>query len=178
MIDMLIVFYMFLALFSLMGAMRGWAKELLVIFSVVMALAFINVVETLIPVLSPFIVSNPKIQYWFRIITVILIAFFGYQSPRISRLAKASERRERVQDFLLGLILGIVSGYMIVGTLWFYLDAAGYYPIMKYVVAPPKDLGVGIQSAIHFLPPAWLGTTPNIYITVVVIAIFIIVVFV
>lgn len=36
MISILSVFWMFVILFGLIGAMRGWAKELLVIFSIVL----------------------------------------------------------------------------------------------------------------------------------------------
>ena len=38
MISILSAFWMFVILFGLIGAMRGWAKELLVVFSVVLAL--------------------------------------------------------------------------------------------------------------------------------------------
>jgi hypothetical protein len=59
-----------------MGAMRGWAKEMLVIFSVVLALAFIVVLETYIPYVNEFLSTNPDIQIWVRIIVVIGFAFW------------------------------------------------------------------------------------------------------
>ena len=71
MISILVVFYLFIFLFAVMGAMRGWAKELLVIFSVILALAFIAMLETLIPVVGPFVTSNPNFQFWMDIIEVV-----------------------------------------------------------------------------------------------------------
>ncbi|MBN2550573.1 MAG: CvpA family protein [Anaerolineales bacterium] len=178
MISILLVFYLFLFFFAVMGAMRGWAKELLVIFSVIFGLALINVMETLVPVLSPFINSNPNIQFWLRIGSIVVIAFFGYQSPKIARLSKGSERRDKIQDILLGFILGAVSGYMIIGSMWYFVDAIGYTPFLKYVMPGPNDLTVATERMIKLLPPLWLGSTPNIYIAVVLIAVLIIVVFV
>lgn len=180
MISMLIVFYMFVALFATIGAMRGWAKELLVIFSVILALAFISVVELLIPVLGPFITSNPVFQFYFRVTVVVVLSFFGYQSPRIARLAKAAEKRDRIQDLLLGMIMGAISGFMVVGTIWSFAHAAGYPVFTDYMTAPVPG-GPGGDAAlriIRVLPPVWLGKPPNIYIAVVLAFIFVIAVFV
>jgi hypothetical protein len=181
MIAMNIIFYMFIFLFALIGAMRGWAKELLVIFSVVLALAFISVIETLIPFLAPFVTSNPVVQFYLRITIVIVIVFFGYQSPRFTRLAKATERKDRIQDILLGLILGAISGYMVYGTIWSFAQAASYPLIFDYVILPGGPQVPGGEASlrlIKWLPPVWLGKPPNIYIAVVLAFIFVIAVFV
>jgi len=180
MMSLLVVFYLFVFLFAVIGAMRGWAKEMLVIFSVILALAFISVIELLIPVLGPFITSNPVLQYYIRIGVVIILVFFGYQSPRIARLAKASEKRDRIQDVLLGFIMGAVSGYMVVGTIWYFANVANY-PLLENYVIPPSQQVAGGDAAlrlIRVLPPVWLGKPPNIYIAVVLAFIFVIAVFV
>jgi len=180
MISMNIIFYMFIFFFALIGAMRGWAKEVLVIVSVILALAFISVIETLIPVLAPFITSNPVVQCYIRITIVIVIVFFGYQSPRFTRLSKSSERKDRIQDVMLGFILGAVSGFMIVGTIWYFAHTAGYPLIMDYVIIPSEQVPGGEASLklIKLLPPIWLGKPPNIYIAVVLAFIFVIAIFV
>jgi hypothetical protein len=176
MIGLVIVFFMFLGLFAFIGSMRGWAKELLVIFSVILALAIISVMENLMPVLGPFLKSNPVIQYWVRIGTVLIMTFFGYQSPRINRLAKASEKRDRIQDALLGLFMGLLSGYFVVGTLWSFSNTAGYPGLNEYITAPPANLADVTASVLKILPPMWL-VEPWIYIAVVLAFIFVIVVF-
>jgi uncharacterized membrane protein required for colicin V production len=180
MIAMLIVFYMFLATFACIGAMRGWMKELLVIFSVIVALSFIAVIENLFPVIGPFLKENPSIQYWVRVIIVLTLVFFGYQSPRFSRFSKSVEKRERIGDTLLGLIMGLLSGYFVVGTLWSFSNSAQYPMIAKYinVEATPANILETTQRVINLLPPVWLGKPPLIYIAVVLAFVFVIVIFV
>ncbi len=69
MIAMVTVFGMFLFLFGLIGAVRGWAKEMLVIFSVILALAAISLVEDLLGFENTLFKNNLNLQYWFRTIT-------------------------------------------------------------------------------------------------------------
>ena len=178
MVSMLFVFYVFIVMFALIGSMRGWAKEILVIFSVIIALALIAVLEKRIPVVNTFINSNPNLQLGVRVLAVVLVAFFGYQSPKFTRLGKVADRRERVQDILLGVILGMISGYMIVGTIWYFLHMANYGPFVKYVMPGTPDLMATTDRVIKYLPPTWIGSEPNIYVAVVLIAIIIIAVFV
>lgn len=178
MIAMLVVFYMFLSVFAIMGSMRGWAKELLVVFSVVLALAFIAVLENLLPVVSPMLTSNPTLQYWIRILIVILMTFFGYQSPKFNRLQRATEKRDRIQDLLLGLFMGVISGYFVYGTLWSFANTANYPLMIEYIQQPPPSLAEATQRILNMLPPVWLGEPPMIYIAVVVSFIFVIVVFI
>jgi hypothetical protein len=46
MISLTVLFWVFIILFAIIGAMRGWSKELLVTFSVILALFLIEVLET------------------------------------------------------------------------------------------------------------------------------------
>ena len=67
MIAMVTVFAMFLIMFGLIGAVRGWAKEMLIIFSVILALAAISLVEDLLGFKNTLFKNNLTMQYWFRI---------------------------------------------------------------------------------------------------------------
>lgn len=179
MIALLIVFYLFVALFGVIGSMRGWAKELLVSFSVILALAFVTVLEQFTPFVKEMMATNPVAKFWISVTSLFVITFFGYQSPRIARLSKATERRDRFQDILLGLILGLVSGFMVIGTLWYYSAQAGYYPITKYVSQPnTPELAASTERILNILPPQILAKTPNIFIAVVLGALLVIIVFV
>ncbi len=178
MIAMVLVFYMFLFVFGCIGAMRGWAKELLVIFSIIVALALISVLENLLPVIGPFLKSNPMILYWERTVIVIAMTLFGYQTPKFSRLSKSIEKRDRIQDVLLGIIMGIASGFFVVGTIWSFANAANYPILGDYISAPPGNIADVTQRVLNLLPPVWLGKAPNIYIAVVLSFVFLIVVFV
>jgi hypothetical protein len=177
MIAMLVVFYMFIFVFGLIGSMRGWAKEMLVIFSIILALAFITIIEQVLRPIGNFLASNPNIQFWVRIIIVLLMTYFGYQSPKFSRFAKASERRDRIQDTLLGFFMGLLSGYFVVGTLWSFSNDANYPMLGNFISAAPANISEATQRVLRILPPVWLGQTPLIYVVVVLSFIFVMVVF-
>ena len=123
-------FYCFLVLFAIIGAMRGWAKEMLVTFSAVLALFILTVMETYVsPVTQSFALPGSEAQFWMRFIILILLAFFGYQTPNLPRLSGSTRwARERLQDTMLGIFLGLFNGYLIVGTIWYWLAQAGYQP--------------------------------------------------
>ena len=172
MIAMVVVFGMFLFLFGLIGAVRGWAKEMLVIFSVILALAAISLVEDLLGFKNTLFKSNPNLQYWFRMITVIVMVFFGYQSPSLPRFKTATEKRDRIQDHLLGFIMGVFSGYFVVGTLWSFSSQAQYPFIAPYIQAVPPELSHITDQVLNLLPPMWLDQPTTIFIFVVVAFIF------
>lgn len=49
MVSLSFVFWMYVILFSIIGGMRGWAKELLVTFSVILALTFTTLLDHYVP---------------------------------------------------------------------------------------------------------------------------------
>ncbi|NOY98574.1 MAG: hypothetical protein GXP40_05125 [Chloroflexi bacterium] len=187
MVSLVFVFYMFVTLFAVIGAMRGWAKELLVTFSVILSLAFSQLMEQYVPfvkdiaqrALDPNVIlptPDTRSLFWIRTVILIVLVFFGYQTVNLPRLS-AKAIRERLQDLLLGFVLGGVNGYLVVGSLWFYmfqahypfdtiLDPAGY---PEYADAAAKMIAV--------LPPRLLGV-PGIYFAVIIAFIFVIVVYI
>lgn len=177
MIAIIIAFYACVIFFAVMGSIRGWAKELLVIFSVILALALIAILENLLPVVSATLNANEMLDFWVRVAILMLMTFFGYQSPKIALLSRGAARRDQIQDTLLGLILGAVSGYMIIGSLWYFIDDVGYFP--PYIYPPDNSpLGLSAQRMVEWLPPALLWNGPIIYVAVVLAFIFVIIVFI
>ena len=106
--------------------------------------------------------------------------FFGYQTPNIPRLAASGRfARDRLQDILLGIFLGAVNGYLVFGSLWFFMNDAAY-PFPTVISAPDPVTAAG-QAAIQLvkgLPPMWLGSTPAIYFAVGLCFVFVLVVFI
>jgi uncharacterized membrane protein YfcA len=172
MIAMVTVFAMFLLMFGLIGAVRGWAKELLVVFSVILALAAISLVEDLLGFKNTLFKNNIIWQYWFRTILTVIMVFFGYQSPSLPRFKAATEKRERIQDHLLGFVMGVLSGFFVIGTLWAFSSQA-QYPILKpYIQGVPPELSHITDQVLNLLPPVWLDQPTTIFIFVVVAFIF------
>ena len=179
MVSLIVIFWMFVILFAIIGAARGWARELLVTFSVVLALFLIFVLETNIGLVRRLVVEGePTNRFWFRAVILILLVFFGYQTPNIRAIAGPRFARERIQDVLLGLIIGALNGYLAVGSVWFFLHQAGY-PFPNYFAAAPTPAQAdAITRMIGWMPPDWLMVTPWIYIAVGIAFLFVIVVFI
>ncbi len=179
MISLNVIFWMFVILFGLIGSMRGWAKELLVTFSVILSMFILTVLERFVPFIRDTLpVSAPTSLFWLRVLVLLSLAFFGYQTPNLPKLAGTGRfARERLQDTLLGFFLGSINGYLLVGTIWYFLNDARYpFPI----VLPPdpnSPMGQAALRLLPFLPPHWLGT-PVIYFAVALAFVFILVVFI
>lgn len=175
MMSVVYLFWMYVFLFGVIGAMRGWAKELMVIFSVVTSLAVNLLLEKYIPLVRDLDKSSPSV-FWIRVLILIALVYFGYQTVNISRFASKAAR-ERLQDSLFGAVLGGVNGYLVAGSVLYYNHIANY-PFPK-VISPATDPAIldAINRMMSYMPPRFLGE-PGIYFAVIIILIFIIVVYI
>lgn len=174
MLSISLVFWIFIVTFALIGAMRGWAKEVVVSVSMILVLFIIQIVQTYIPPVSRLLASNDAqtaTPFCFWSLLVILFALFGYHIPRVHKMAgtKLTTSRDRFQDWLLGCIIGACNGYLLIGTIWFYLDMAGY-PFAN--MSAPEN-----RTLIAWLPPAWLNV-PTIYFAVAIAFTIVVIVFI
>jgi len=169
-------FWMLVFVFAMIGLMRGWAKEVLVTFAVVLGLFIITLLQQFAPgIISALSVDNATSVFWLRFVIIIVLVFFGYQTPNIGRLAGSGRfAREKLQDSLLGLFLGGINGFMIVGTIWYFLSQA-QYPFPSIFTAPTPDSNA--VQLLLLMPPQWLGI-PVIYFAVALAFVFVLVVFV
>lgn len=175
MMSIIYVFWMYVALFAVVGAMRGWAKELLVSFSVILALTTNHVLQKYIPIVSA-LPGDSKSLFWIRTMILLTLVYFGYQTViSIARLASRATR-ERLQDTLFGIFMGAINGYLIAGTVLFYLNEAKY-PFPNVVSPPEGDLFTSVQNLMNWMPPHLLGE-PGIYFAVLLAFIFVLVVFI
>ena len=93
MMSVVYIFWMFVILFAIVGGMRGWAKELLVSFSVILALGLNHVIRRYIPVAQTLPETDVTL-FWVRTIILIVLVFFGYQTVvSIERLAARAATR-------------------------------------------------------------------------------------
>ena len=177
MVSLIVIFWMFVILFAIIGAMRGWAKELMVAFSVFLGFFIITLLEAYAPPFQADAGLSATSRFWARVFIIVLGVFFGYQTPNIPGIS-GRFGRERLQDTLLGLILGAVNGYLIVGTVWYFMHQAGY-PFGPYFQAPDSssELGQAALNLIDNMPPTFLNP-PWIYFAIAVAFLFVVVVFI
>lgn len=173
MISLSVVLWVFVVLFGVIGGLRGWAKEILVLFCMVLALFLDIVITQFVPGAQAALDElSHSAQFSVRALFFLLLAFFGYETPAISLALGAKARRERLEDILLGLVIGLLNGYLLVGTLWYYLDATGY-PVTG--ITRPTDSAV--LNLLDYMPPELVGI-PYIYFAMGLAFVFVLVVFI
>lgn len=176
MMSIVYIFWMYVILFGIIGAMRGWVKELLVTFSVITALALNLLLEKYVPLVRDLPKDGPSL-FWIHVIILIALVYFGYQTvASVPRLASKAAR-ERLQDSLFGAVMGGLNGYFVAGTVLFYNHVANYpFPNVISRATDPV-IAQAVENMMRYMPPRLLGE-PGIYFAVIIILIFIIVVYV
>ncbi|HEX8991251.1 MAG TPA: CvpA family protein [Anaerolineales bacterium] len=177
MMSLVYVFWMYVLVFAIIGMLRGWAKELLVSFSVILALALNHLLRRYVPIIAD-LPDDSVSLFWIQGLILGALVFFGYQTVALVPHLQSKATRERLQDALFGAILGGINGYLIAGTILFYVVQTNYQ-IAPAVVSAPADPGTAaaVQSLLTFMPPHLLGE-PGIYFAVILAFIFVIVVYI
>jgi hypothetical protein len=177
MIGLYALFWIFVFLFAVIGAVRGWAKEVLVSFSAILAIFIIVLLTTYVPFMKPDSGMSASTRFDIQLLVIIILVIFGYLTPRVRGMVGDRLARQRFADILLGMVIGALNGYLIVGTIWYYMNAANY-PI-GFITGPNPDTEVGRAALdlLNNLPPNYL-VPPWIYFAVAIAFIFVVVVFI
>jgi hypothetical protein len=176
MMSIVYIFWMYVILFAVVGFMRGWAKELLVAFSVVLALALNHVLRRYIPIAAGLEETDISL-FWIRALILLVLVYFGYQTViSIPHLA-AKSRTDRLQDTLFGAFLGALNGYLVAGTILYYMYVADYP--FETVISRPTDQGIlqTVNQMMLYMPPTLLGE-PGIYFAIILAFVFVLVVYI
>lgn len=176
MMSIVYVFWMYVILFAFIGGMRGWAKELLVSFSVILALAINHVLRRYVPIAQSLQETDMNL-FWIRTLILGVMVYFGYQTVvSIQHLASRAVR-EKFQDTFIGILLGGFNGYLVSGSLLYYMHVAGY-PFSK-VISPPTEQNLvnTVNQMMLYMPPQFLGE-PGIYFAIIIAFVFVIVVYI
>jgi uncharacterized membrane protein required for colicin V production len=179
MVSLAVLFFVFIIIFALIGAIRGWAKEVTATFSAFLALFILTVLQNFVPAVGTYINNSPiSSQVNFKLIVISLIVFIGYQTPNLPIFMQSAQfKRNQMQDIILGFLIGGFNGYMIYGSLWYFIHEGGYP--FSFVLAPiaGTPAGEAALQLIPFLPPAWL-VAPGIYFAIAVAFMFVLMVFI
>lgn len=136
------VFGSLLVLFAMIGGLRGWAKELIATFSVILALFVDHVLIRFVPGIGPLILGmDPDAQFYTRSAIIIGVTIAGYASPAIVSRLGAKVVRERLQDLLLGFVIGAINGFLVIGSMWSLMDRAHYGLVPPQVTEKLDDQG-------------------------------------
>lgn len=180
MISLHVILIIFVLLFGIIGSMRGWAKEVLVTFSIILSMFTLTILENFIPFFKETIsTASPATVFWIRAGILSALVFFGYETPKIPRLAESGRFiRNLLQDTLLGSFIGMINGFLVIGSIWYFLHTAEYPFTFVSAPDPATVNGLASLNLIEFLPPSWLMTTPTIYVAVAICFVIVLVVFI
>jgi uncharacterized membrane protein required for colicin V production len=179
MISLDILFYIFIFIFALIGAIRGWAKEVIATFGTILGLFILTVLETFVPAVESYLTNSPiQSQIGFKSFVFGFIVFCAYQTPNLPMFGQNQRfKNDRLQDIILGFLIGGANGFMIFGTIWYFVHQ-GNYPF-SFIIEPIANTTTGNAALqlIELLPPAWL-VSPFIYFAIAIAFMFVLVVFI
>ena len=177
MMSIVYIFWMYVLLFAIIGAMRGWAKELLVAFSVITALAVILLLEKYIPLVRDLDKTSSSV-FWIRTLILLGLVYFGYQTvASIPHLASKAEKRTItgfacLAQYWAALMVILLPGLSCFTTILQIIPT----PISSAPPQTPPSFR-RLNTMMNYMPPHLLGV-PGIYFAIIIILIFIIVVYV
>lgn len=145
MISLNVLFYIFLALFAVIGMIRGFRKEIVVTVAGFLSLF---IIEALLPKLFGNLEGSKA--FYLDMIILFACAFFGYQTPNFQRFIARFER-ESMLDLLLGGIAGAMNGFIFFSSAWYYLAKAAYP--FSWITPPDGNTELG-KAAISLLENA------------------------
>lgn len=166
-------FWMVVLMFGLIGALRGWVRELLVTLAIISAYFLRWLAWNIIPFVKDYLHGRSALdQFYIFSALFVIMALFGYAGPVMSPYLAGKARREKIQDLLLGFIIGAANGYLLAGTIWGFMHAAGYN---VWGIVPPDQNSSAFQFATHFLPYVWMNDTLMLILTGVTLIVVLVV---
>lgn len=178
MIELSLLVWVLSAFFAYVGWTRGWTKEVISMAGIVLGLFALYQFDFLIR--QTLFGDLPLDQkFYLQTILFLVIVFFAYQTRALD--IRDTSNRDILQTRVLGALVGFANGYLISGTIWYFLDinriggAGGAYPLTPFIVAPPA--GTTSAAALSNLPLYLLtnnGTNGDL-LSLAVVVLFIVV---
>ncbi|MBK8902957.1 MAG: CvpA family protein [Anaerolineaceae bacterium] len=183
------LFWLMVLFFGIIGSLRGWTREVIATSGLILSLFAIDFFGYLVLSAPTGATLTPERQrFYYLAIFHLVFAFFSYQGPVFAgaRLSERLRVRDNLQDKLLGLFIGMLNGYLVVGSLWSFLEyrvqptrdwirlpIGEPYPFDISVLTRP-DITAGLDSLIGRLPLPLLA--PYLPFLVVIVFLFVIIV--
>lgn len=130
------------AVFAYVGYTRGWNKEIIATSGIILGLFALHQFDD---VLRQTLLANLPPSQIFLVQAIIfgVIVYFAYQTRALigeeaRRGRRGNDGRDSLQTGILGGIVGFINGYLIFGTLWYFMDITGY-PLSPYISAPLQN---------------------------------------
>lgn len=147
--------------FSYIGFTRGWNKEIISTAGIILGLFSLFEFDD---VLADLLANMPADQQFVvRAVIFGSIVYFAYHTraiinPDDRRSRGGGEGRDTLQTSALGGIVGLVNGYLIWGSMWYFMHITNY-PLSPYISSPPA--GTASANFVESLPLYVLAGGPG-----------------
>lgn len=161
--------------FGIIGVIRGLRREIVSLGGIILATFALYQFDVLLR--GVFLASVPREQAAFvQIGLFCVVVYFAYQTRSF---AYADEpRSNRLQDAILGGLVGALNGYLVWGAVWYFLDINDY-PFSAIITAPSSN-SISAQN-LNAIPLVLLGGVAGgggQFLTIIVIILFLLVLFI
>ena len=176
MLELVTLVWLCIAGFAAIGFGRGWTKEIIAMAGITLGLFALHQFDAALrdQLLRQFSAQN---KFLVQTIILLIIAFFAYQTRGLmgggAPPDNAQGGRDALQSKALGGIVGAINGYLISGSVWYFMHINAY-PLAPFVEAPAA--GSLSLSTVNNLPLYVLAGgpgTPGELLSLLVIALFI-----
>lgn len=130
MIQLSSLMWAFAIFFAMIGFMRGWSREIVSTAGIVLA-AFVLFQADSILRGYLFVIMDRDQAFIFQSLLFISLTYAVYQSPEF----EGRRGTVGITESVLGGLMGFFNGYLVGGSLWYFLDI-NEYPLSQYVTAP------------------------------------------
>lgn len=151
MIELSALMWTFAIFFGILGFLRGWNKEVVATAGIVMAVFAIFQIDGFVRGYI-FVRMPPSQVFLLQGAVFCAMVFFLYRAKDIGGTQRRDEKDW--QAGILGAAIGFFNGYLIGGSLWYFLDI-NEYPLTQFVVAP-SPTGPSAQS-LGWIPIVLVG---------------------
>lgn len=178
MMELTLFLQLAMAFFGLIGYLQGIYREFVATVGLILGLFVITELDWVIS----FFLGRGDVTLRFIVDSLLLtlFAFFAYQQAPTT-FVPSRYRRGRGgvslpsysawQMRLVSALVGAFNGYLIFGSLWYFLDQFEY-PLDSWVQMP--ELGTASADFVNYLPLVWLQQ--NNLLLIIVIAVFVLVI--
>ena len=163
------IFWISIILFSLLGGLRGWTSEMLLMSFQIFGLGAVFLISFFWPDFG-ITFSIPYIDTVIIIMTLLLFSIIGLLSVKLIRNFFLMNYRSVFENLLLGLFLGAVNGYFYIGNIGYYLSKQVFFN--EIFSRSPQ-----IIELINLSPPIWMQP-PVIFISIGISIVFLLVNFI
>ncbi|NJL95403.1 MAG: hypothetical protein HC915_17615 [Anaerolineae bacterium] len=165
--------------FGIIGFLHGVYREFVATLGIVLGLWLITEFDWVLNVVLN--VHDPGLNFAFSALLLIIFVFFAYQQAPTtfvpSRYRKG--RGIRLPEYkgwqmrLMGAVLGAFNGYLVVGSLWYFMDQFEY-PLSSLFMMPVS--GSNSAEFVNNLPLVWLQQN-NLLLAIIIAIVVLVIVF-